>query len=155
MERYYNASEDIMDEVYNDEGLWRKLVPESYSKSFLRRVGEWFANIFTTVDRSKGAIEAAEEVIVPFASRAYRRFLEKEEVDKVLGLFRKVYEGTSGSERYDIAIRETMKAILVSPNFLYRYEEELPVPVDHPYPISNFELASRLSYFLWNTLPDQ
>src|SRR5690606_31270530 len=47
------------------------------------------------------------------------------------------------------------KAILVSPNFLYRYEEELPVPVDHPYPISNFELASRLSYFLWNTLPDQ
>lgn len=155
MERYYNAAEDIMDEVYSDEVLWRKLVPESYEKSFLRKIGEWFANIFTTVDRSSGAVEAAEEVIVPFASRAYRRFLEKEEADRVLGLFRKVYEGTSGSDRYDIAIRETMKAVLVSPNFLYRYEEELPVPVDHPYPISNFELASRLSYFLWNTLPDQ
>jgi Protein of unknown function (DUF1592)/Protein of unknown function (DUF1588)/Protein of unknown function (DUF1585) len=54
-----------------------------------------------------------------------------------------------------VAIKETMKAVLVSPNFLYRYEEELPVPNDHPYPLSDFELASRLSYFLWSTLPDQ
>lgn len=155
MERYYNAAEEIMEETYADEVLWRKLVPESYKKSVWSRIGDWFANIFTTVDPHKGAVEAAEEVIVPFASRAYRRFIEKEELDKVLGLFRKVYEGTSGGDRYDIALKETFKAVLVSPNFLYRYEEELPVPVDHPYPISNFELASRLSYFLWTTLPDQ
>lgn len=155
MERYYNAAEEIMEEVYADEGLWRKVVPESYNKSFWRRIGDWIADIFTTVDLSRGAVEAAEEVIVPFASRAYRRFLDQEEINNLLGLFRKVYEGTDSDERYDLALKETMKAVLVSPNFLYRYEEELPVPVDHPYPISNFELASRLSYFLWTTLPDQ
>jgi len=155
MERYYNAAEDILDEVYNNEGLWRNLVPESYHASLWTRISNWFMNIFTTVDYSKDAVEAASKVIVPFASRAYRHFLEPDEREKLLGLFKKVYEGMDSDDRYDLAIKETMKAVMVSPNFLYRYEEELPVPIDHPYPLSNFELASRLSYFLWSTLPDQ
>lgn len=155
MERYYSAAEEILDEAHNDEGLWRNVVPESYRKSFWRRIGDWFSGIFTKVDPSEGAVLAAKEVIVPFATRAYRRFLEPQEAEKLLGLFRKVYEGIDSDDRYDLAIKETLKAVLVSPNFLYRYEEELPVPLDHPYPLSNFELASRLSYFLWTTLPDK
>jgi len=155
MERYYEAAEEIMDQAHADETLWRSLVPESYKKSFWRRFSDWFLDIFTTVDRSEGAVVAATKVIVPFASRAYRRFLEPKEKDKLLGLFRKVYEGLDTVNRYDLAIKETMKAVLVSANFLYRYEEELPVPIDFPYALSNFELASRLSYFLWSTLPDQ
>jgi hypothetical protein len=66
-----------------------------------------------------------------------------------------VYEGIDTKDRYGLAIKETLKAVLMSPNFLYRYEEEQPVPVDYPYALSNFELASRLSYFLWSTLPDK
>jgi hypothetical protein len=155
MERYYEAAEDIMDEAYTSEGLWRSLVPESYKASWWTRFSNWFLNIFTTVDHSEDAIASAANVIVPFASRAYRHFLEPDEKEKLLGLFRKVYEGTKRDDRYDLAIKETLKAVLVSPNFLYRYEEELPFPIDHPYPLSNFELASRLSYFLWSTLPDQ
>lgn len=155
MERYYEAAEDIVDEAHANEGLWRKLVPERYKKSFWRRIGDWFSSFFKKIDPSEGAINAATEVIVPFATRAYRRFLAPDEKEKLLGLFRIVYEGSDTEDRYDIAIKETFKAVLVSPNFLYRYEEELPVPIDHPYPLSNFELASRLSYFLWTTLPDK
>ncbi len=155
MERYYEAAEEIMDQAHADEILWRKLVPESYKKSFWSSFGDWFLDIFTTVDRSEGAVVAATKVIVPFASRAYRRFLEPAEKDKLLGLFRKVYEGMDTVNRYDLAVKETMKAVLVSANFLYRYEEELDVPIDYSYALSNFELASRLSYFLWSTLPDQ
>ena len=155
MERYYEAAEEIVDEAHANEGLWRNLVPESYSKSWWDKFTDWVASIFTDVDPSEGAIAAANDVIGPFATRAYRRFLAPEEKEKLLGLFRKVYEGTEAENRYDVAIKETLKAVLVSPNFLYRYEEELPVPIDHPYPISNFELASRLSYFLWSTLPDE
>ena len=155
MERYYEAAEEILDEAHANDNLWRKIVPQSYRKSFWRRIGDWFASLFTTVDPSEGAIKAATEVIVPFATRAYRRFLEPEEKDKLLNLFRTVYEGVDTKDRYDFAIKETLKAVLVSPNFLYRYEEELPVPIDHPYPLSNFELATRLSYFLWTTLPDE
>ena len=155
MERYYEAAEEILDEAHANKGLWRNLVPESYRKSWWRRFSDWVASIFTDVDPSEGAVSAASDVIVPFATRAYRRFLAQEENEKLLGLFRKVYEGIDAEDRYDLAIKETLKAVLVSPNFLYRYEEELPVPIDHPYPISNFELASRLSYFLWSTLPDE
>lgn len=155
MERYYEAAEDVMDIAHADEVLWRKIVPESYEKSFWRRIGDWFANIFTTVDYSEDAIKTAKEVVVPFASRAYRRFLEPVEQEKLLALFRKVYEVSDADNRYDIAIKETFKAVLVSPNFLYRYEEELPVAIDHAYPLSSFELATRLSYFLWSTLPDR
>lgn len=155
MERYYEAAEDVIAMARADEKAWRRIVPESYRKSFWKRIGDWFANIFTTVDYSEDAIKAAREVIVPFASRAYRRFLENEEQDKLLAFFRKVYEGSEADDRYDVAIGETLKAVLVSPNFLYRYEEELPLPIDHAYPLSNFELATRLSYFLWSTLPDR
>ena len=155
MERYYEAAEVILDQAHGSDALWRKLVPVSYKKSFWQKVSDWFAGIFTDVDPSEGAINAATDVIVPFASRAYRRFLEPEEKEKLLGLFRKVYEGNDAKDRYDVAIKETLKAVLVSPNFLYRYEEELPAPIDHPYPLSNFEIATRLSYFLWSTLPDE
>lgn len=155
MERYYDAAEEILEKTHSNEELWRKIVPVSYKKSFWSRISDWFADIFTTVDYSADAVKAAREVIVPFASRAYRRFLETEEQDKLLGFFRKVYEENDDDNRYDIAIKETLKAVLVSPNFLYRYEEELPVPIDHPYPLSDFELATRLSYFLWSTLPDR
>lgn len=155
MERYYEAAEEILDEAHANEGLWRALVPHSYKKSFWRRISDWFSSLFTKVDPSEGAVKAATEVVVPFATRAYRRFLEPEEKDKLMSLFRMVYEGMDTKDRYDLALKETMKAVLVSPNFLYRYEEELPVPLDHPYPLSNFELATRLSYFLWTTLPDR
>jgi CubicO group peptidase (beta-lactamase class C family) len=155
MERYYEAAEDIMDRAHSDEMLWRRIVPVSYKKSFWKRVGDWFRNIFTTVDYSEGAVKEATDVIVPFASRAYRRLLEQEEKDKLISLFRKVYEGSTDDNRYDLAVKETLKAILVSPNFLYRYEEELPLPLDHSYALSDFELATRLSYFLWSTLPDK
>lgn len=155
MERYYEAAEEILDEAHAHEGLWRKLVPESYKKSFWSRISDWFVGIFGDVDPSEGAVQAASDVVVPFATRAYRRFLEPEEKDKLMTLFRKVYEGVNVDDRYDLAVKETLKAVLISPNFLYRYEEELPVPVDHPYPLSDFELATRLSYFLWSTLPDE
>lgn len=155
MERYYEAAEEIMDQAHSKAALWRKLVPQPYSPPWWRRIANWFLSLFTTVDPSEGALQAAAEVIVPFASHAYRRFLEPEEKEKLLALFRKVYEGSDGKIRYDLAIKETLKAVLVSPNFLYRYEEEQPVPADQPYPLSNFELAARLSYFLWSTLPDK
>ncbi|WP_051359852.1 DUF1592 domain-containing protein [Adhaeribacter aquaticus] len=155
MERYYEAAEEIMDEAYSKPALWEKIVPENYADSFWLKIKNWVLSFFTTVDPNEGVLNAATEVIVPFASHAYRRFLEPAEKEKLLSLFLKVYEGNDAEDRYGVALKETLKAVLVSPNFLYRYEEEQPVPIDHPYALSNFELASRLSYFLWSTLPDK
>ena len=57
------------------------------------------------------------------------------------------------NDRFDASIKESMKRILVSHNFLYRIEADPASEL--PYPISNFELASRLSFFLWSSIPDR
>lgn len=153
MERYYDAAEDIMDEAYANPQLWRNLVPQPYKESFFTRLYYWFLGFFSDQDFSKEPVKAAEEVIFPFASNAFRRFLEPAEKEAYLSFFKEVYEGEEGEARFDLAIKETFKAILVSSKFLYRFEEEQPF--NQPYPLSTFELASRLSFFLWSSLPDK
>lgn len=157
MEQYYNAAEEIIDTAYNNKELWKEIVPHSYVETFWSRLLNWFKSLFSEKNYSNEpvvkAAEEAEKVIVPFASKAFRRFLSPEEKEKFLSLFKMVYEGTEEKNRYDLAIKETLKAVLISPKFLYRYVEEQPI--DYPYPLSNFELASRLSYFLWSSSPDK
>lgn len=153
MEQYYEASEDIVDSTYSNPELWRKLVPEPYVESWWTRFSHWVSALFTGKDYSEEPVRAAEKVIVPFASKAFRRFLKPDEKSDYLALFKKVYTESDDDNRYDLAIGQTLKAILVSPKFLYRYEEEQPI--DTAYPLGSFELASRLSYFLWSCPPDQ
>jgi hypothetical protein len=153
MERYYDAAEEIMDMAYADPEIWKSIVPRPYKASIWNRLTNWIAKLFAGDNYVGKHVVAAEEVIVPFASNAFRRFLKPEEKQTYLSLFEEVYDGTPGNNRFNVAIKETLKAVLISPNFLYRYEEEQPV--DHAYPLSNFELASRLSFFLWSTFPDK
>src|SRR5690606_28509170 len=99
---------------------------------------------------------AAEKIVMPVATKAYRRFLKEDEKDRLMGLFQSVYYASDTLEnphRFNDAIAQTLKAILVSPHFLYRAEEE--PRVKGVYLLSNFELATRLSYFLWSSMPDQ
>ncbi len=152
-ERYYDAAEIILQQVYEQPELWRKLVPHSYQTSWWQRFLSWITHVFSNETADETPVTEAEAVIFPFASKAYRRFLKPAEKEAFRQLFRKVYAGATAANRFDAAILEIFRAILVSPHFLYRIEEEQPV--DYPYPLSNFELASRLSYFLWSSLPDQ
>src|SRR5690606_21804895 len=99
---------------------------------------------------------AAEKIAMPVATKAYRRFLKAGEKDRLMGLFQSVYYASDTLEkphRFNGAIAQTLKAILVSPHFLYSAEEE--PRVKGVYLLSNFELATRLSYFLWSSMPDQ
>jgi uncharacterized coiled-coil protein SlyX len=99
---------------------------------------------------------AAEKVIFPFATKAYRRFLNGDEKEKLIGMFKTVYDQTDSIDnprRFDESVAQTLKSILISPYFLYRVEEEPEMPGS--YPLSNFEVATRLSYFLWSSMPDQ
>ena len=57
---------------------------------------------------------------------------------------------------YEQAMRVGIEAILVSPNFIYRIEHDpRPGDIAAVHPVSDFELASRLSYFLWSSMPDE
>ena len=154
LERYYEAAEQILDEVYDDPDRRRRVVPRSYTPSWRDRLWVWWRRAWHGEDRSLDRpLRAAREVLYPFATRAYRRFPTEPEKQQLTDFFAKVYLDLDGApDRFDRSVFETLKLVLVSPHFLYRREADLPLA--HPYPIGGFELASRLSYFLWSSLPD-
>jgi hypothetical protein len=95
--------------------------------------------------------EAAEKVLANFARRAYRRPVKADEVARLMKLFD---IATKQGEKFHNALKLPMKAVLVSPHFLYRIEEDPKKPNDVR-TINDFEFATRLSYFLWSTMPDE
>ncbi len=97
------------------------------------------------VDAEPGQVDA----LVEFAARACRRPLADNEVQQLRGLYRQL---RAQELPHDEAFRLTLARVFVSPAFLYRLE--MAPPGEQPGPVSDWELASRLSYFLWSSLPD-
>jgi hypothetical protein len=96
--------------------------------------------------------EEAREIITRFAAQAFRRPVKAEEVERYLKLFD---QADQGGERFEQSIRLALSAVLVSPHFLFRVELDPPdARAGATYLISEYELASRLSYFLWSSMPD-
>lgn len=97
--------------------------------------------------------EAAREIIVRLATRAFRRPVRPAEVDRSLAFYD---AAEKKGKRFEIRVREALYPVLMSPHFLFRVEIDPPnTPPGTTYPISEYELASRLSYFLWNSMPDE
>jgi hypothetical protein len=87
------------------------------------------------------------ELIAGFATRAYRRPATTEEVDQLLNFYKqRLVDGIP----LFLAFKETLKRVLCSPGFLYLHE-----PSDDEGQLSSYALASRLSYFLWSSMPDE
>src|SRR6266702_4355766 len=87
-----------------------------------------------------------------FACRAFRRPATPQEVDQLLGFFALARKQ---GDSFEEGIATALQAVLVSPNFLYRMERDQPPPPGQSsVPVSQYELASRLSYFLWSSMPD-
>ncbi|MCB0688569.1 MAG: DUF1592 domain-containing protein [Saprospiraceae bacterium] len=154
MERYYNAADSIVRQIRSDKKLWKELVPDSYSAGLIRRVVNGVRALFGIEDLYwEKPVANARKAVLPIATKAYRRFLSKEEENQLIDLFSHVYFSSwKDRDAYDNAISGVLKRILVSPNFLYRVEVNLDS--DQPYPVNNFELATRISYLLWSSMPD-
>lgn len=90
------------------------------------------------------------EEVLNWAGRAYRRPLAEEEKSELRSLYAKLRQQELGHEE---AFRLTLARVLVSPAFLYR--AETPGPGKEQGPVSDWELATRLSYFLWSSVPDE
>jgi mono/diheme cytochrome c family protein len=93
---------------------------------------------------------AAREVLTAFLARAFRRPVEPAEIDRFLTLYdRAAQRGDPWTERMKLAL----SAVLVHPDFLFRVEHRGDAPGIRP--MGQYELASRLSYFLWSAPPDE
>jgi hypothetical protein len=92
------------------------------------------------------------EVVTAFGRRAYRRPLDGPEVDALVGLATSAIEA---GDDVDQAARLMLRAMLVSPHFVFRVEHDEAPDSLTPHVLSDHELASRLSYFLWSSMPDE
>jgi hypothetical protein len=91
-----------------------------------------------------------------FADRAWRRPLTPHQRRSLAELYHELRAGRGRPEEaldHDQAVRMVLARILVAPSFLYRVER--PAAGETPQPLDNWELASRLSYFLWASMPDE
>jgi hypothetical protein len=94
----------------------------------------------------------AEKIIRNLANFAYRRPVNGDELQGLVGF----YENGRKEGDFEIGIRTALQAILASPQFVFRMERApVGVKAGQNYRISDIDLASRLSYFLWSTVPDQ
>jgi hypothetical protein len=102
-------------------------------------------------------VPCAKKIITTLARRAYRRPVTDNDMETLIGFYQL---GRNGGGNFDLGIEAAIQRILASPEFIFRFE---PDPAgfasnnaapDKPYRISDLELASRLSFFLWSSIPD-
>jgi len=115
-------------------------LPESHKRIFVREPS------------TGNEDQAAREIIRAFARRAYRRPTRPEQIEQLMRFYK---FGREANENFQTSIKLALQAVLVSPNFLFRGEAQSdPNNAASVHAIDNFALASRLSYFLWSSMPD-
>jgi Protein of unknown function (DUF1587)./Protein of unknown function (DUF1592)./Protein of unknown function (DUF1595)./Protein of unknown function (DUF1588)./Protein of unknown function (DUF1585). len=109
--------------------------------------------VFSCYPRSpEEELPCAEEIVARLATRAYRRPLESADVDALLRFYRAGRE----AQDFEEGIRRALTAILASPDFLYRAAfPSQSLTAGSVYELSDVDLASRLSFFLWRSIPDE
>lgn len=97
--------------------------------------------------------EYTRKLLRDFATRAYRRPVDDETVDRLVAVAERATTGSD--ETFEFGISQAMTAVLASPRFLYRQEfSRLPTEEEKYAVLDDWSLASRLSYFVWSTMPD-
>lgn len=139
LEKYLQAADRVMRAVLPDDPENATLqITAARDRILIARPGDKLSSR-----------DAARKVLFHFARRAFRHPVSDAEVDRLLTLFdRRQKHGDS----YDASLRYALKAALISPNFLFLVEPE-PAK-EGVYRLGDDQLACRLSYFLWSSMPD-
>lgn len=101
--------------------------------------------------QGEAATDCARRILGNLARRAYRRPLRDDDLDVLMDFFR---EGQAAGD-FDSGIRKALTAILASPDFLYRHTSPADATPGEVHELTDLQLASRLSFFLWSSIPDE
>jgi hypothetical protein len=94
----------------------------------------------------------AKRILSALATKAYRRPINERDLETLL----EFYRAGRAEENFDAGIRRGLERILAAPAFLFRVEREpANAPAGSPYRLNDLELASRLSFFIWSSVPDE
>jgi len=131
LEKYFTAAERVIDEAFERDDLRAKILVHVAKNDDERR-------------------EVIRRNINEFAARAFRRPITEAENERLYELRR--IARTAGLPEQD-SIKFVLEGILVSPHFLFRIEQE-PKDPNGIRELNDYEIATRLSYFLWSSMPD-
>lgn len=108
--------------------------------------------VFVTPNEDRDADEATAMIVGRLASRAFRRPATQQEITRLQQLAAQVRKDGGSFEE---GIQVALQAILISPHFLFKFEKPRQADATGRMPlISDYELATRVSYFLWSSMPD-
>ena len=139
LEKYVDAASAIVDQA----------VLKATNRSKMRE--RFFTR--SAPDDAAGRRQYAREVLGNFAGRAFRRPVDGKTLDRLVALAGGVYN--QPGKTFEAGVAQAMVAVLASPRFIFRSEQAATGSSKEPYPlVDEYSLASRLSYFLWSTLPD-
>jgi hypothetical protein len=130
-EQYWNAADALSERVFADAALR--------------------ARIMTCEPAAADDAQCTRSIIAGFGKRAWRRPLTDAEIERLTQL---AGEATALGEDFAGSIRHVAKALLLSVPFLYRVELDPDPEASASHPLDAYELASRLSYLVWSTMPD-
>ncbi len=96
--------------------------------------------------------DCATTILARFTRRAWRRAVTAQEVNRLVEL---VHDAETSGLTFAAGIHLAIKATLLSPSFLFKIEMDADPTSKEPHALEDYELASRLSYFLWSSMPDE
>ena len=131
LEKYLSAAKKVIASVYLNPGLKKRA-------------------IFAQPKTPKEAEATAKKVLGFHATLAYRRRVSDEDLAPLMTAFKR---GMQAKMSFDNALRAPLTALLINPRFLFRAEHN-EVKKDE-WKLNDFEIATRLSYFLWSSMPDR
>ncbi|HEV2211325.1 MAG TPA: DUF1592 domain-containing protein [Verrucomicrobiae bacterium] len=138
LEKYLTAADEIMTKVQEN---WTH--PGGHEHFFPRAT--------PTDDAARR--EYARQLLEAFAGKAFRRPVEPDTLERLVNLAEATYR--QPGKTFEAGVAEAMIAVLASPHFLFHEEAAEPAnPRQHYAFVDQFSLASRLSYFLWSSMPD-
>lgn len=136
LEKYLDAANRVAVAVVADEDALKRIFPHEVKNE-------------KDIERVAAAARANAE---SFASKAFRRPLGSQELERLFQLMRGAFE--SGASREEI-LQTVIAVVLSSPHFIYKVEMDDPADFTAGIrPLNDFEIATRLSYFLWSSTPD-
>lgn len=137
MEKYLDSAQAIASAVMQDEQARQRLFP--YAAADEKNMEE--------------VVDVARRNAEYFAGRAYRRPVTPEEAERLFALMRSAWEADATKEEI---LQSLITAVLASSHFLFRVEDDAEASfVEGVRRLNDYELASRLSYFLWSSMPDE
>lgn len=144
----YLWDDSIADPMKRERALlvdWLQLQRDAWAAPFSQ------ARLRVCDEEVEGHLPCARRILERFARRAWRRTVSPEEVERLVSL---VTLAEADGDDFGTGIQLAVQAVLLSPHFLFHLELDGAPDTPDTHPVSDEELASRLSYFLWSSTPD-